>query len=110
MSLFVCVYARVWVRAFFLQRDASAFKCGVARLAADYGVPVSLGNTIMEIGGHLAASLPECLFLEFSDLRWNELAIQPVQFRDGLAIAPDQPGHGIELDRDKLAFYSAAGA
>jgi L-alanine-DL-glutamate epimerase-like enolase superfamily enzyme len=70
---------------------------------------VSLGNTIMEIGVHLAASLPECLFLEFSDLRWNELAVQPVEFRDGLAIAPDRPGHGIELDRDKLAHYAAPG-
>lgn len=81
----------------------------IARLAADYGVPVSLGNTIMEIGVHLAASLPECLFLEFSDIRWNELAVEPVQFHDGLAIAPDRPGHGIELDPEKLAHYSAPG-
>lgn len=81
----------------------------VARLAADYGVPVSLGNTIMEIGVHLAASLPECLFLEFSDLRWNELAVEPIQFCDGMAIAPDRPGHGIELDRERLAHYAVAG-
>jgi len=78
-----------------------------AWLAADYGVPVSLGNTLLELGVHLAASLPECLCLEFSDLPWNELAAEPVRFGDGYAIAPDRPGHGIELDRDKLAFYSA---
>ena len=77
-----------------------------AWLAADYGVPVSLGNTLLEVGVHLAASLPECLYLEFSDLPWNELAEEPVHFEDGYAIAPDRPGHGIELDRDKLAYYS----
>ncbi len=73
-----------------------------AYLAGDYGIPVALGNTIMEIGVHLAASLPECLYLEFSDLVWNRLAKEPVRFADGWAYAPDRPGHGIELDRDVL--------
>ena len=77
-----------------------------ARLAGDHGVPVSLGNTILEIGVHLAASLPECLYMEFSDLRLNDLAQEPVRFENGHAIAPDRPGHGIELDPDKLVFYS----
>ena len=82
-----------------ISRDAT-------RLAGDYGVPVSLGNTILEIGVHLAASLPECLYMECSDLAWNDLAQEPVLFENGYAIAPDRPGHGIELDPDKLAFYS----
>ncbi|REJ80134.1 MAG: mandelate racemase/muconate lactonizing enzyme family protein [Planctomycetota bacterium] len=77
-----------------------------ARLAADYGVPVSLGNTVLEFGVHLAASLPECLCLEFSDLQWNDIAVEPIRFEAGMAIAPDRLGHGIELDRDKLAYYS----
>ncbi|MEE3284460.1 MAG: enolase C-terminal domain-like protein, partial [Planctomycetota bacterium] len=80
-----------------------------AYLAGDYGVPVSLGNTLMELGVHLAASLPECLYLEFSDLAWNRLAAEPVKFEDGHAIAPDRPGHGITLDRDALAEYSEPG-
>jgi L-alanine-DL-glutamate epimerase-like enolase superfamily enzyme len=77
-----------------------------ATLAGDFGVPVSLGNTVMEIGVHLAASLPECLYIEFSDLAWNRLAMQPVEFSGGFATAPDRPGHGIELDRDALAEYA----
>jgi L-alanine-DL-glutamate epimerase-like enolase superfamily enzyme len=77
-----------------------------AYLAGDYGVPVSLGNTLLELGVHLAASLPECLYLEFSDLAWNRLAADPVKFEDGHAIAPDRPGHGVTLDRDALAEYS----
>ncbi|MFP6701100.1 MAG: enolase C-terminal domain-like protein, partial [Planctomycetaceae bacterium] len=77
-----------------------------AYLAGDYGIPVSLGNTLLELGVHLAASLPECLYLEFSDLAWNRLAVEPIRFEDGCAIAPDRPGHGIVLDRDALAEYS----
>ncbi len=77
-----------------------------AYLAGDYGIPVSLGNTLLELGVHLAASLPECLYLEFSDLAWNRLAAEPIRFEDGFAIAPDRPGHGIVLDRDALAEYS----
>ena len=73
-----------------------------AHLAGDFGVPISLGNTILEIGVHLAASLPECLYMEYSDLSWNRLAKEPVQFQDGYALAPDRPGHGIELNRNVL--------
>ena len=77
-----------------------------AHLAGDFGIPVSLGNTIMEIGVHLAASLPEVVYLEFSDLAWNKLAAEPVKFTNSKAVAPDRPGHGIELDRDRLAEFS----
>lgn len=87
--------------------DSVSTSRAAARLAGDYGVPVSLGNTVLELGVHLAASLPECLCLEFSDLVWNEIAVEPVRFEHGHAIAPDRPGHGIELDRDKVGFYSA---
>ncbi len=77
-----------------------------SHLAGDFGIPVSLGNTNLEIGVHLAASLPECLYMEFSDLMWNVLAQEPVHFADGMATAPDRPGHGIELDREALERYS----
>lgn len=80
-----------------------------AHLAGDFGIPVSLGNTILEIGVHLAASLPECLYIEFSDLIWNRLAKQPVRFENGYAHAPDRPGHGIELDADAIGQYSRPG-
>ncbi len=77
-----------------------------AHLAGDFGVPVGLGNTIMEIGVHLAASLPECVYMEFSDLVWNRLAQEPVRFENGFALAPERPGHGIELNREALQEFS----
>lgn len=77
-----------------------------AHLAGDFGIPVSLGNTLLELGVHLAASLPEVLYLEFSDLTWNKVAKEPIKFANSKAIAPDRPGHGIELDRDAAAEFS----
>lgn len=81
----------------------------LAQLAGEYGIPLALGNTSFEIGVHLAASLPECLYMEFSDLGWNELAREPIRFEGGYAIAPDRPGHGIELNRTVLERLSEPG-
>lgn len=83
-----------------------AMSRAAAYLAGDYGIPVSLGNTLLEIGVHLAASLPECLYLEYSDLSWNQLAKDPVRFEAGYAFAPDCPGHGIELNYDAIERFS----
>jgi L-alanine-DL-glutamate epimerase-like enolase superfamily enzyme len=76
-----------------------------AWLAAEYGIPVSLGNTQFEIGVHLAAALPECIWMEYSFLDYNDLLDQPVQFVDSYAIAPEQPGHGLSIsERAKRDF------
>lgn len=66
-------------------------------LAAEYGLPVSLGNTMLEVGIHLAASLPEANWIEYSFLNYNQLVEEPIQFVDGFAIAPDRLGHGLVL-------------
>ncbi len=66
-------------------------------LAAEYGVRVSLGNTFLEMGVHMAAALPEVDWLEYSFQNYNHLAAQPVVFESGWAIAPERPGHGLVL-------------
>ncbi len=66
-------------------------------LAAEYGLPVSLGNTMLELGIHLAAALPETSWIEYSFLNFNHLVEEPIQFIDGYAVAPDRPGHGLVL-------------
>ncbi len=68
-----------------------------ARLAADYGVPLSLGNTPFELGVHLAAALPEAGWIEYSFHDYNHLVEEPVRFEGGYAITPDRPGHGLTL-------------
>jgi L-alanine-DL-glutamate epimerase-like enolase superfamily enzyme len=66
-------------------------------LAADMGIPVSLGNTFLEIGVHMAVALPEVEWLEYSFQNFDHLVDQPVEIRDGYAYAPDRPGHGLVL-------------
>lgn len=68
-----------------------------ARLATEYGIPISLGNTMFELGVHLAAALPEQPWLEYSFQDYNQLVETPVQFVDGVALAPDRPGLGLTL-------------
>ena len=68
-----------------------------AWLAAEYGVRVSLGNTFLEVGVHLAAALPEVDWMEYSFQNYNHLAATPVRIENGYAFAPDRHGHGIDL-------------
>jgi L-alanine-DL-glutamate epimerase-like enolase superfamily enzyme len=66
-------------------------------LAADMGIPVSLGNTFLEIGVHMAVALPEVEWLEYSFQNFDHLVDQPIDITRGYAIAPDRPGHGLTL-------------
>jgi L-alanine-DL-glutamate epimerase-like enolase superfamily enzyme len=77
-----------------------------AWLAAEYGLPVSLGNTPFEIGVHLAAALPEANWIEYSFQDYNQLVATPVQFDGGYAIAPERPGHGLELSEAARTEYA----
>lgn len=76
------------------------------RLAAEYGIPVSLGNTPFELGVHIAAALPEARWLEYSFHDYDQIVEEPIHFEGGYAIAPDRPGHGLMLSeaaREELA-------
>ena len=66
-------------------------------LAADKGIPVSLGNTFLEMGVHMACALPEVQWLEYSFQNFDHLVDEPVEIRDGFAYAPNRPGHGLVL-------------
>lgn len=68
-------------------------------LAAEYGIPVSLGNTPLELGIHMAAALPEARWIEYSFQNYNHLVEEPIAMRDGYAIAPERPGHGLVLSQ-----------
>ncbi len=66
-------------------------------LAADLGVPISMGNTFLEVGVHMAVALPEVEWLEYSFQNFDHLVDQPIEITDGFAVAPDRPGHGLIL-------------
>jgi L-alanine-DL-glutamate epimerase-like enolase superfamily enzyme len=66
-------------------------------LAAEHGVRVTLGNTMLELGAHLASALPEADWLEYSFQNYNHLVAEPFAMKDGFVTAPDRPGHGLQL-------------
>jgi L-alanine-DL-glutamate epimerase-like enolase superfamily enzyme len=65
--------------------------------AAELGVPVSLGNTFLEVGVHMACALPEVEWLEYSFQNLGHLVEQPMEISDGWIFAPDRLGHGLVL-------------
>lgn len=65
--------------------------------AADLGVPVSLGNTFLEMGVHMAVALPEVEWLEYSFQNFDHLVDEPIEITNGWAVAPNRPGHGLVL-------------
>jgi L-alanine-DL-glutamate epimerase-like enolase superfamily enzyme len=66
-------------------------------LAAEMGIPVTLGNTFLEMGVHMACALPEVEWLEYSFQNFDHLVEEPMDIRDGWITAPDRPGHGLVL-------------
>lgn len=66
-------------------------------LAAEMGIPVTLGNTFLEMGVHMACALPEVEWLEYSFQNFDHLVDEPIEIRDGWIHAPDRPGHGLVL-------------
>lgn len=77
-------------------------------LAAEYGVKVTLGNTFLEVGVHIAAALPEAEWIEYSFQNYNHLAATPIRFENGYAIAPDVPGHGLGLSEEARRNHAVA--
>lgn len=69
-------------------------------LAADMGIPVSLGNTMFETGVHAACALPEVNWMEYSFLNYDHLIDNPIQIKNGRASVPDRPGLGFALSDD----------
>ena len=69
----------------------------VGWIAAHRNIPVTLGNTFLELGVNMAVALPEAQWLEYSFQNYNHLVEQPIEIRDGFAYAPQRPGHGLVL-------------
>lgn len=82
------------------------FALACADIARDFNVPLICGNSVFELSVHAAVALPAVERLEFSDLAWNMLPNSPVRFEEGYAIAPSEPGLGLEPDPEMLERFS----
>ncbi|WNO52395.1 mandelate racemase/muconate lactonizing enzyme family protein [Stakelama saccharophila] len=69
-------------------------------LAAEHGVPITLGNSFLEIGVNMALALPEVDWLEYSYQNFDHLVEETHVIRDGFIHGRDAPGHGLVLSED----------
>jgi L-alanine-DL-glutamate epimerase-like enolase superfamily enzyme len=75
-------------------------------LGAELGIPVTLGNTILEFGVHMACALPEVEWLEDSFQNFEHLVEEPMTVADGWIYAPSRTGHGLVLSETGRARWA----
>lgn len=73
----------------------------IAHLAEAFGLPVTTHGA-HDITVHLLAAVPNASYLEAHGFGLDDYIEHPLDIQDGLAIAPDRPGHGLVFDFDAL--------
>jgi len=73
----------------------------IAHLAEAFNLPVT-SHGAHDITVHLLAAVPNRSFLEAHGFGLDQYISEPLQIRDGYALAPDRPGHGITFDWKSL--------
>jgi L-alanine-DL-glutamate epimerase-like enolase superfamily enzyme len=81
----------------------------IAWLAAEMGIPITLGNTFLELGVNMAIALPEVDWLEYSFQNFEHLVEQPYTLRDGKIWGSHCPGHGLVLSETARAAHHCPG-
>jgi L-alanine-DL-glutamate epimerase-like enolase superfamily enzyme len=95
-------------------------KCGglypaaqIVKLAKAFDVDVTLGERLPlgiceAADAHFAAALPELKYpcAIAYDLNEHDLLVKPLERSRGTLHVPEGPGLGIEVDEEKVAFYS----
>ena len=76
----------------------------VAHLAEAHGLPVT-SHGAHDIHIHLLAAAPNAAYLEVHGFGLDKYMAHSLEIRNGMAIAPDRPGHGIEFDWDALERF-----
>jgi L-alanine-DL-glutamate epimerase-like enolase superfamily enzyme len=69
----------------------------VAHLAEAFNLPVT-SHGAHDITVHCLAAVPNRSYLEAHGFGLDRFLAHTLEIRDGFAVAPDRPGHGVELD------------
>lgn len=69
----------------------------IARLAEAFNMPVT-SHGAHDVTVHLLAACPNRSYLEAHGFGLDRYIAEPLKIEDGVAIAPDRPGHGITFD------------
>jgi L-alanine-DL-glutamate epimerase-like enolase superfamily enzyme len=79
----------------------------IARLAEAANLPVT-SHGVHDLHVHLLAAVPNASFLEVHGFGLEHLMAEPLPIEDGMAVAPERPGHGVALDWEALAAHRIA--
>jgi L-alanine-DL-glutamate epimerase-like enolase superfamily enzyme len=69
----------------------------IAHLAESFNLPVT-SHGAHDITVHLLAAVPNCSYLEAHGFGLDRYIAEPLRIEDGMAVAPDRPGHGVSFD------------
>ena len=93
--------------------EPDATNCGgvsvfmkVAHLAEAFSLPVT-SHGAHDVTVHLLAAVPNRSYLEAHGFGLDRYIAEPLVLRDGFAIAPERPGHGISFDWTALEAIRA---
>jgi L-alanine-DL-glutamate epimerase-like enolase superfamily enzyme len=78
----------------------------VARLAEAANLPVT-SHGVHDLHVHLLAAVPNASYLEVHGFGLERFMAEPLKIEEGRAIAPERPGHGVELDWAALEAHRA---
>jgi L-alanine-DL-glutamate epimerase-like enolase superfamily enzyme len=94
--------------------EPDATNCGgitvfikICHLAEAFNLPVT-SHGAHDVTVHLLAAVPNRSYLEAHGFGLDRFIAHPLRVEEGMAIAPDRPGHGIEFDWNALAARRAA--
>jgi len=76
----------------------------VGRLAEARNLPVT-SHGVPDLHVHLLAAVPNASYLEIHGFGLDRFTREPLKLEDGVAIAPNRPGHGVELDWQGMAQF-----
>jgi len=68
-----------------------------AHLAEAHNLPLT-SHGVHDLTVHLLAAAPNRSYLEVHGFGLDRFIAEPLVIRDGNAIAPDRPGHGVAFD------------
>jgi L-alanine-DL-glutamate epimerase-like enolase superfamily enzyme len=74
----------------------------VARLAEAHNLPIT-SHGVHDLHVHTLAAVDNASYLEAHGFGLEKFTAQPLRIENGEAVAPERPGHGVELDWDKMA-------
>jgi L-alanine-DL-glutamate epimerase-like enolase superfamily enzyme len=76
----------------------------VARLAEAHNLPVT-SHGVHDLHIHTLAAVSNASYLEAHGFGLDKYIQTPLVIENGEAIAPERPGHGVELDWEKMKFH-----